>query len=339
VVIIEYPSLPQISLPLLRKNILGRGKNPPEPMIFLLNFIENITGKLFYLTNFVVYCIMLSLVEKYGDYVDTKKKNIHQGDFIKFLGTAGARFVVSRQLRASGGLWFSLGGEAILVDPGPGSLLKCFSSRPKLDPSTLNGIILTHRHLDHSNDVNVIIESMTNGGRNKKGFLYAPGDALNAPDPVVQFYVREFLDEIGYLKEGKIIDRVTFSVVTPVRHQHPVETYGVKFYLPYGCISLISDTAFFPELIDYYGDADLLIINVVIFQDYVNENIFHLTFNQAKRIIDGIKPKTAILTHFGMTMLQQKPYLLARNLEDERGVKVVAAADGLKFELANLFFS
>jgi phosphoribosyl 1,2-cyclic phosphodiesterase len=154
----------------------------------------------------------------------------------------------------------------------------------------------------------------------------------------VQIYVRDFLDEIVYLKEGKKIDRMPFSVVTPVRHRHPVETYGVKFYLPYGCISLISDTAFFPELIDYYGDADLLIINVVIFQDYISENIFHLSFNQAKKIIDGIKPKTAILTHFGMTMLQQKPYLLARNLEEELGIKVVAATDGLKFELANLFF-
>ncbi|HAP31749.1 MAG TPA: hypothetical protein DCQ14_01645 [Firmicutes bacterium] len=49
-------------------------------------------------------------------------EKMHKYDFIKFLGTAGARFVVSRQLRASGGIWFALGGEQILVDPGPGSL-------------------------------------------------------------------------------------------------------------------------------------------------------------------------------------------------------------------------
>ncbi len=265
--------------------------------------------------------------------------NLYQDDFIKFLGTAGARFVVSKQLRASGGLWFSLGKEAILVDPGPGSLFRCFSSRPKLDPSTLSGIILTHRHLDHSNDVNVMIEAMTCGGRNKRGFLYAPGDAFNAPDPVVQIYVREFLGEIGYLEEGKKIDRTSFSILASLKHQHPVETYGLKFYLPYGCISLISDTAFFPGLIDYYKDADLLIINVVIFQDHVNKNIYHLNLNQAKELIKGIKPRAAILTHFGMTMLQNKPYLLARNLEEELGIRVLAAADGLKIEMANLFFS
>lgn len=270
--------------------------------------------------------------------METKNENIHRDDFIKFLGTAGARFVVSKQLRASGGLWFSLGGEVVLVDPGPGSLLRCLSSRPKLDPSTLSGVILTHRHLDHSNDINVIIEAMTRGGRNKKGFLYAPRDALDAPDPVVQIYARNFLDEIGYLEEGKKVDRISFSFTTPVRHQHPVETYGLKFYLPYGCISLISDTAFFPELIDCYRGSDLLIINVVIFQDYVSKDIFHLTFNQAKKIIKEIRPETAILTHFGMTMLQQKPYLLARSLQEELGIKVIAASDGLKIELANVFF-
>ncbi|HDD64611.1 MAG TPA: MBL fold metallo-hydrolase, partial [Firmicutes bacterium] len=29
-------------------------------------------------------------------------------DFIKFLGTGGARFVVITQLRASGGIWISI---------------------------------------------------------------------------------------------------------------------------------------------------------------------------------------------------------------------------------------
>jgi len=44
-------------------------------------------------------------------------------DFIKFLGTAGARFVMIRQLRASGGLWVSANNKNILIDPGPGSIV------------------------------------------------------------------------------------------------------------------------------------------------------------------------------------------------------------------------
>ena len=81
--------------------------------------------------------------------------------WIKFLGTAGARFVMIRQLRASVGLWLKSGSTHVLIDPGPGCLVRCSSVRPKLDPTGLNAIILTHRHLDHANDINVMIEAMT----------------------------------------------------------------------------------------------------------------------------------------------------------------------------------
>ena len=43
-------------------------------------------------------------------------------NFIKFLGTAGARFVMIRQLRHSGGLWINCSGTNVLIDPGPGAL-------------------------------------------------------------------------------------------------------------------------------------------------------------------------------------------------------------------------
>ena len=97
---------------------------------------------------------------------------------LKFLGTAGARFVMLKQLRASGGLWLTWENTNILIDPGPGSLVKILRSRPKLDPSELDAIILTHRHLDHSGDINVMIEAMTEGGFKKKGVVFAQKDCL-----------------------------------------------------------------------------------------------------------------------------------------------------------------
>src|SRR4030066_1089024 len=85
-------------------------------------------------------------------------------NFIKFLGTAGARFVVTKQLRASGGIWISLNGTNIYLDPGPGALVKCLSSKPKLEPAQLSAIILSHKHIDRSNVVNIMIDAMAEAG-------------------------------------------------------------------------------------------------------------------------------------------------------------------------------
>ena len=83
-------------------------------------------------------------------------------DTITFLGTAGARFVVISQLLASGGMWLNLGGTEILVDPGPGCIVQ--STKRKLKADKLSAIILSHRHLDHAADANIMIEAMTRGG-------------------------------------------------------------------------------------------------------------------------------------------------------------------------------
>ena len=36
------------------------------------------------------------------------------------------------------------------------------------------------------------------------------------------------------------------------------------------------------------------------------------------------------MTHFGLTMVKEKPYLLAERLTKETGIEVIAAYDGMK---------
>jgi len=252
------------------------------------------------------------------------------GDTITFLGTAGARFVVTRQFLASGGAWLSLGNTQILLDPGPGSLVQ--ATKRKLDPSKLDAIILSHKHLDHSGDINIMIEAMTDGGREKRGMLFAPNDAMNQ-DPVVLPYLQAYPQSIGILTEGGhyTINDVVFE--TPIKHQHPVETYGFIFRTPRYTFSWITDTKYFDALPSYYT-GDLLIIHVVRLQP--GAPVDHLSLPEAKRIIEEIKPKMAILTHFGMTMWRAKPWELAKKLTEETGISVIAARDGMKFDLSQL---
>lgn len=259
----------------------------------------------------------------------TKNKKTNQENYIKFLGTAGARFVMIKQLRASGGIWLSYEGTNVLIDPGPGSLVKVSSSRPKLDPGKLDAIILTHKHLDHSNDINVMIEAMTEGGFKKRGKVFLPSDALGK-EPVVLSHVRSFPEEIIILKEKSEykVNNIKFS--TPKRQIHPVETYGLKFDLKGTSVSLINDTLYFKGIKDYYK-ADIIIINTVFYEP--RPGIEHLSLPDAINIIQEINPKTAILTHFGMTMLKAKPHQVALRLSKELGINILAAYDGMSLEL------
>jgi len=256
-------------------------------------------------------------------------------NYIKFLGTAGARFVVTKQIRSSGGIWFNLDGINILVDPGPGTLVKCLSSKPKLEPMDLDAVILTHRHLDHSSDINIMIEAMTNGGFKKRGILFTTQESLN-DDPVVLKYVRNYINKIEILKESKsyfLSENVSFS--TPIKHKHTAETYGLKFNLRNLTISHITDTYFFEELSEKYGGSDVLILNVVRLKGEGDEKkgILHLNLNDAKRLIKEIMPKAAILTHFGMTMIKAKPWQIADEMTSDLRIKITAASDGMKYDL------
>ena len=251
-------------------------------------------------------------------------------DTITFLGTAGARFVVTKQFLASGGAWLSLGGTDILLDPGPGCLVQ--TTKRRLDSSKLKAIILSHKHLDHSNDINIMIEAMTEGGWKRRGTVFAPSDALNE-EAVILPYLQSYPQSIEILCEGKSysVDDVYFE--TPVKHHHSVETYGFVFTTPRHTFSWIIDTKYFARLPSYYR-AELLIINVVMLEPKIP--VDHLSIPEARQIIEELKPKAAILTHFGMSLWRAKPWELARQLSQDTGISVIAARDGMKFDLARL---
>lgn len=241
------------------------------------------------------------------------------------------------QILASGGLWLSLGGTQLLIDPGPGSIVQ--ATKRKLRPDKLSAIILSHRHLDHSADVNIMVEAMTQSGFKRHGWLFAPADALDT-EPVIFSYLREYLEGIEVLGEGKSYSVNNVSFTTPIRHIHGVETYGMVFTTSQHTFSYIADTRYFDGLRKYAG-SELLIMNVVFLEprpptDNPQTPTDHLSAPDAERIITELKPKVAIMTHFGMSMWQAKPWQIAEKLTEKTGIKVIAARDGMKFDLAQL---
>lgn len=257
-------------------------------------------------------------------------------NFIKIFGTAGARVAQFKQMRASGGAWMRLADVNLLFDPGPGTLVHCWAGDRPLNPAQLDGILLSHRHLDHSNDFNVMVEAMVEGGFNPHGVAAAPTDALEGNEPVFFHYLRSNVDRIETLAPGKSFAVGGVKVTTPIRHEHPVETYGFVFTANNINVSVVTDTRYFPALSDAYQGADLLILNVTFLKPFHGSKAYHLSLEEIKPLINNIRPRLTLLTHFGTSILSGHPGQLAADLGEKLGARVEAAYDGIMIDLDTL---
>ncbi len=234
-------------------------------------------------------------------------------------------------------MWWRFGDTQIHVDPGPGALVRALSHVPPCEPAKLDAIVLSHKHLDHAADVNVMIEAMSQGGWRPRGMVLAPQDAIEG-EPVIFPYLRRFVPRWEQLREHGgpyMIGEV--EITGSIRHNHPVETYGLHVRYPNGGsevrVSYLPCTRYFDGLITDYTayKPDALIVNVLRYEDKLD--VDHMTFEQAKSIIAAVRPRVAVLTHFGTRMLEADPRKLAQSLEDELGLRVHAARDGWTLDL------
>ncbi len=255
------------------------------------------------------------------------------GDCIKFLGTAGARYVVLKQLRSSAGTYLCINGQGVILDPGPGTLARCAACRPKIEGKDIDAILLTHNHIDHSTDINVMIELMADGGFTKRGALFATQEALEGDDPVILKYVRPFVERIEILTANTEYALGDLHFRTQGRHRHHTETYGLTFSSQEGPVSFIVDTTFFPDLCEWYAGSAVLVINMVRMEPHPDPKVRHLCYDDAKTLISTIRPRLAIITHFGMTVIKAKPWEVAKQLAEETRIEVIAASDGKTVEL------
>lgn len=240
------------------------------------------------------------------------------------MGTAGARFMVAKQLAASGGLYLEEGSTRLACDPGPGSVVQY--AKRKVDLARLDGILLSHRHLDHCGDVNVMVEAMTEGGFRPRGTLLCPADALDE-DPVVFRYLRGWPDEVVRLEPETTYRVGAIEFTTSPRHTHGVETYGFRFGDRLGWVT---DSGYYAGISEQHR-ARVMILHTVLLER--RPELPHLGLDDAARIITEARPELAIITHFGMTVWRAHPWEVAQKMTEATGVPVKAARDGMAIEV------
>jgi phosphoribosyl 1,2-cyclic phosphodiesterase len=236
------------------------------------------------------------------------------------------------QRRSSGGIWFSYGGARGVIDPGPGSLVRICESGPPLSPIDINTIIVTHRHIDHSSDVNALAEGMTLKARNPKGFVLMTRDCMENGDGVLMSYLRGRIKSIAFHEDGAAVSPSDGTTVESVAHtHHGVQCYGLIFRrdgLPEW--GVISDTAPLPHFVERYSECKLLIINTTLM--YPRARLDHMALTDVKSLLEFLRPQTAVLTHMGNDLLDRGGEYISKRLSSER-TKVIAATDGLTLNL------
>jgi phosphoribosyl 1,2-cyclic phosphodiesterase len=240
------------------------------------------------------------------------------------MGTAGARFMVAKQLAASGGLYIEDGNTTMSLDPGPGAIVQY--ARREVDLTKLDAIVISHRHLDHVGDVNVMVEAMTDGGFQHRGRLFCPSDALD-DDPVVLKYLRRFPQEIIRLEPETSYSVNGLTFTTSSRHIHQSETYGFRFGDRLGWVT---DSGYYDGIAEQHR-AKVMVIHTVLL--HCRPELPHLCVDDVERIIGDAKPKVAFLTHYGTTVWRANPQELAAGMAQRLGIDVRAASDGMSIDL------
>lgn len=248
---------------------------------------------------------------------------------ITFLGTGGGRFATISQKRMTGGFRIDdFNGKNFHVDPGPGALAR--SHQFGINPTKIDGIFISHSHTDHYTDAEVLIEAMTRGMTKDHGIIIGSRSVFEGFQqwgPSISKYHRQKSEQL-VLASNKIkaVDGILVRGTKTV-HGDPtcvgfqMESRGLK-------ISYTSDTSYFENLSKYHKGSDILIASVL--RPGTKSIRGHMCRANFTQLVKEVKPKLAIMTHFGFKMLNEDPAREAEIVAEETGIRTVAAFDGMQ---------
>jgi ribonuclease BN (tRNA processing enzyme) len=246
-----------------------------------------------------------------------------------FLGTGGDALVIGKQMRGSAGVILNIDTDQFHLDPGPGSLLvaKMFG----VNLRETSAIFVTGNELFKANDVNAVISAMTHDGMDRRGVLVCPSNLISGElpkkGPFLNSFYKECLEKtIAVDNTRKIgVNNIDIEIV---ELEEPITTnIGLRFITQKFTLSYIPDTMYNNSLGEKFKDTDILILNVQDPRNFKRKE--HLNSEDAEKIIAKVNPQIAIITGFGVKMLQADALYEAREIQKNTGINVISAKDGM----------
>jgi ribonuclease BN (tRNA processing enzyme) len=250
---------------------------------------------------------------------------------ITFLGTGGGRFATIYQARATGGIYIE-DQRNLHIDPGPGALVRMRSVG--IDPLLTDAILVSHCHPDHYLDTEILIEAMTEGGSRKQGILLASQSVIEGNGDFGHAVSKYHLSKPKVVKIMQPFTKVSMKPLeisaTPSAHSD-TSSVGFKIQTSAGLVSYVSDTQLVEQVIKAHKNSRVLIACVT--RPLGQRIPHHLSTEDAGYLLEKTKPELAVITHFGMRVIQENPETQAKWIEERSGVKTVAARDFMMLEL------
>lgn len=270
----------------------------------------------------------LNIRKKYKNKLINSKKKLNQKDYIYF-----PKSVVSEknhQLRyglswLQNGFILKKGNNVIAVDPGVNFVLRLTESG--FDLSTITHIFISHTHLDHSADANVLMDFMIRAKASVK--IIAPKSVYD--EKVISDFHSGLKPKFPVnhsaiiINENSEIELLDGYKMTFVPLQHSVECYGFKISGNNQNYTYLSDTSYTRELVtknnkiisitditdymenvksksnynyikEFLKDSDVLITNIDSYM-YTKNSKTHLPLLDLLEIIKDNNIKKIIIAH------------------------------------------
>lgn len=268
-----------------------------------------------------------------------------------------------------GGLYLNVEGYGIAIDPGIGFVESMHKQGIFIED--VDAVIVTHNHIDHNADVKML-SSLSHdinryykqqikfysrffkgiqGKHHEIKWILDKGTRQNT-----EIDSEDVSEDLGDYKEQKEIVvqkeseiHIDMSVIE-TKHMTEGVSYGLKLAINVGDkglkIGYTSDTAFFPELVSFFNDVDILIFNISdIYEKDVRgtkSKSSHLGYDGSTQLLteisEGQFPKLAIASEFCCYNGDYRMRVMRKLVEQvnpKRNLHILPSEVGLKVSLMN----
>lgn len=194
---------------------------------------------------------------------------------------------------ASSGYLFQMDGYNLLVDCGSGVLSKL---QRYIALEELNGVIISHYHHDHVADVGPLHyarQTVTQLGRAQEE-LTIYGHSYDE-DGFKRLSMEPYVVGVPY--DGRSEIALGPFKISFCETEHPIKCFAMRIRGGEKSVVYTGDTSYFPELVEFSKEADLLLCECSFYKGQDGKRLGHMTSSDAAILAREAKVKEIVLTH------------------------------------------